>query len=1030
VISFREFLRALDHPEPYDWQEAFAERCAAGAPALVVGVPTGAGKTSVVEALVWALAMQADRPASERTVGVRTVWAIDRRILVDEVHARASELADKLAAAQHDEARPLNEVAGRLAELGGGKPLVATRWRGGVDDPRELLGPLQPQIITSTVAQIGSRLLFRGYGVAPGSLPLAAGLAACDTTICLDEAHLAEPFRQTVSAIAALHAAAPAAPELPPTRTIMITATPSTYEDDDVVRLSPRDREQLADRYTGPKTARLADAGDRANERERVALLVEETLAHVEAEADSVACVVNTVRRARAVWSGLQRVLPDGVDLALLIGPQRPVDRDRILAQHRGKLFDRAPEGNQLVCVTTQTFEVGLDADVEAMVTESASMQALVQRLGRLNRSGRRDGRATIVRDPEPWLYGEHERSAWEWLSGHGAGEEIDVSVAALETAEQRTDWPSPQVRDHAPALTPEIANLLAQTSPRPGAWQEPDVEAYLSGVRAEPSADVAVCWRADLRPERSDADADEYRKLLLKAAPPRLGEQITLTVQAARALIAARCSHDRARNQAARITQDDADVDVRPPVARLPDVTDDPARVPFVVIHRGDVLRGTLDGRRQEGMARPQDLEPGDVVVLPAEAGGCDEFGLAPADARPAADVAADLLHEDSTVAPVRITPEALLTVLGPGGLAREWQKLSRRCCVADRSRARTHSGDRRRELTAKLVRELTEIMPKHPGLARLAGIDADEFALKLEAVAEIDVELDDPELAEDDWEETVECAGASTADKADDQEPHSEERGEPDERDPADPARPIEPAWVLVPKRIRHRDELDRSTGERFAPPTLSDHALAVHARLARELRRLSLPAGVHDALLLAARAHDHGKADPRFQDYFYSGIRPLGAAPLAKSEFGTDDPAASRRAARLAGLPGRFSHEGASVAVLADALTTGHVSDQPGDDVDLDLMFVAVGTHHGRARPLPPPPLMREHAKPPAAFAVEAAGVAGAACGDGIEAFEGGAWLSRIAAVNRRYGAWGAAYLVGLLVLADRAVSSEGH
>lgn len=83
MISFREYLQALDHPEPYEWQQAFAERCAAGVPPAVVGVPTGAGKTTVVEALVWALAMQADRPASERTVGVRTVWAIDRRILVD-----------------------------------------------------------------------------------------------------------------------------------------------------------------------------------------------------------------------------------------------------------------------------------------------------------------------------------------------------------------------------------------------------------------------------------------------------------------------------------------------------------------------------------------------------------------------------------------------------------------------------------------------------------------------------------------------------------------------------------------------------------------------------------------------------------------------------------------------------------------------------------------------------------------------------------------------------------------------------------
>lgn len=1026
MISFREFLGALDHPEPYDWQETFAQKCAAGSPPSVVGVPTGAGKTTVVEALVWALAMQADRPAAERTVGVRTVWAIDRRILVDEVHARASELAAKLAVAHRDEGHPLHTVAARLAALGGGEPLVATRWRGGVDDPRELLGPLQPQIVTSTVAQIGSRLLFRGYGVAPGSLPLEAGLAACDTTICLDEAHLAEPFRQTVGAIAALRAAAPAAPELPPTRTIMITATPSACEDGDVVRLGPRDREQLGARYAGAKTARLVAAGDRANERDRVALLIERTLAHVEDGADSVACVVNTVRRARAVWGGLERSLPDGVDLALLVGPQRPVDRDQILSRHRGKLFDRAPDGNRLVCVTTQTFEVGLDADVEAMVTESASMQALVQRLGRLNRSGCRAGRATVVRDPEPWLYGEHEGLAWEWLTAHGDDAGIDVSVAALEAAEQQSDWPAAPSGDYAPALTAEIVERLAQTWPRPGDWQEPDIEAYLTGVRAEPSADVAVCWRADLRPERTGAEADVYRELLLQAAPPQPREQITLSLRAARALIAARCSHARARNHAARIAHDDADVDVWLPTARLPDVVDDPARVPFVVIHRGSVLRGTLAARREEGTIRLRDLESGDVVVLPTQAGGCDEFGLAPAAAGPAADVAADV-REDDAVAPVRITPEALSVVIGARRLARTWERLASRCGAADRSLARTRSGDRRRELTVELVRELTEIVSGHPGLARLAALDPDEFTLKLEAIGEIDVELADQELIEDERAEPTESA-ASAGDEAADGTPNDGEAEQDDSR-PADPTRPIGAAWVLVPKRVRYRDELDRGAEERFAPPTLGDHALAVHARLGKELRRLGVPAGVRDALLLAAQAHDHGKADPRFQDFLYSGVRPVGATLLAKSEFGTGAPAVSRRARRVAGLPRDFSHEGASVAVLADALEAGGVAEQPAEEVDLDLAFVATGTHHGRARPLPPLPRMRAYTKAPAAFAVDAAGVAGVAQGDGIEAFAGGAWIGRLAAVNRRYGAWGAAYLVGLLVLADRAVSSEG-
>ena len=86
----------------------------------MIALPTGAGKTTAVDALVWALANQAERPAAERTVGVRIVWAIDRRILVDEVHGHACALAVRLAKAQEEDGDPLHEVAANLAALAGG----------------------------------------------------------------------------------------------------------------------------------------------------------------------------------------------------------------------------------------------------------------------------------------------------------------------------------------------------------------------------------------------------------------------------------------------------------------------------------------------------------------------------------------------------------------------------------------------------------------------------------------------------------------------------------------------------------------------------------------------------------------------------------------------------------------------------------------------------------------------------------------------------------------------------------------------
>lgn len=542
MISFAEFIQAVHDDRgrtPYPWQERFATRCATGGPPSLVGVPTGCGKTTVVDALVWALACQADLPAATRSVGARIVWAIDRRILVDEVHAHASALAERLLTARDGEHGPLHEAAVRLSAMSGDVPLVATRWRGGIARDRSLYAPTQAQVITSTVAQIGSRLLFRGYGVGRRSLSVAAGLAACDTTICLDEAHLTEPFRQTVAAIRGRRVETERDLPLPGLGLITLTATPGEHRSDAIL-LEDDDREEpeLRRRLRAEKWAWLAEAPP--TERERLKLIAEHATAYLHGGASTVACVVNTVKRARDVFDLLSQQLRDEeLHLALLVGPQRPADRELLLAEHGDLLFGRGSSDRPLVCVATQTFEVGLDADVAAMVTDSASASALVQRLGRLNRGGHGIGQATIVRDEGSWLYEADEPGAWDWLrSRQGADGAVDVSVAALEADRSR---PLPMRVRSAPSLTPAAIDLLVQTNPQPGRWQEPSVEGFLRGAEDRTATDVTVCWRCDLLPQVENPAAEGYREMLLRLVPPQQREQLTLSIKAARALLAAR---------------------------------------------------------------------------------------------------------------------------------------------------------------------------------------------------------------------------------------------------------------------------------------------------------------------------------------------------------------------------------------------------------------------------------------------------------------------------------------------------------
>ena len=214
IDDFAAFYKAVHSFPPFEWQKRLAKQVCLGSWPDYIKLPTSSGKTSVIDIAIFALAYQAceqNRPNGKLTTARRIFFVVDRRIIVNEAYLQTRATAQKLWDAvspdpPNDAPEILRQVALWLQDLAAdpeAPPLDCRELRGGIyRDDAWVRSPLQPTVLASTVDQIGSRLLFRGYGVSDRNLPIHAALTANDSLIILDEAHCSKPFSQTLDSIA------------------------------------------------------------------------------------------------------------------------------------------------------------------------------------------------------------------------------------------------------------------------------------------------------------------------------------------------------------------------------------------------------------------------------------------------------------------------------------------------------------------------------------------------------------------------------------------------------------------------------------------------------------------------------------------------------------------------------------------------------------------------------------------------------------------------------------------------------------
>lgn len=976
--GFDEFFEAIYGYFPFAWQSRLASQVVTEAWPEGIDVPTGLGKTALLDMAVYALAVQASFAPEERTAPTRTFAVVDRRVVVDQTFARAGKLARGLLEAPSG---IVADVAHALRSLsGGGPPLEVVRMRGGVTwSWRWLASPDQPAIVVGTVDQYGSRLLFRGYGVGAQLRAIDAALCGSDALLILDEAHIARPLADTAQQVHRYESAA-AQPVLAHRRPhpVLISATlPGGLRDVFRPDMNEESSQEAQARLGTPKLTRLLQLGTKAKDpvadlARALAALATEALAGEDTQRVGVVC--NTIRVAREVFQILDASLGD-VDRCLLIGRSRGWDRERNASaweSHLGR--DRDDGEAKILAVATQTIEVGADFDFDALVTEAAPLDALIQRLGRLNRFGRpAGGSATVLycdrrHDPDA-VYGTATARTWAWLT-QLTGPPAPAPASQISTARrsaptldlsslqlQRLVTPEVRARLAAdPALAPTVLGptLDAWSHTEPAPAPDQPVAPFLHGIeRGVP--EVLVCWRAGL-----PSGGEEVRgtwEQELDITPIADGECVSVPLWEAERFLAA--------GQPGEV----ADLEGTPQPAEVEPARDHPeqADTPAAWIR---LLDGTL-------LPAPHNrLTPGAFLIVRSESGGHDQWGWTGRLGPPVPDVADIFRHRYR----IRLRAGLLHHLLVPGNWGGALQKALAKD-ETDLSVAALRS-----IAAASLPDDSAVWQAVGTFVTKRAGVLADLLIANQARIVRV-------------------------------------QRGSRRDGDQVDLL--IAQARVDDAEAVGFESEGDDDVDASSNTGTvvgLEQHLRDVARQSAAVAGRLGLTPKLIASLELAGRAHDLGKADKRFQVMLHGGQRLRAEAwpePVAKSGTPAGDQEARIQALRRSGWPIGMRHEAVSLALLQNL---HRMRPEVFAGTDPELVDHLVSTHHGWGRPLFP--AVRDPRPVPVAARLPGESIELTASSD--DTLIDWSAPDRFERLTRRYGWWGLALLESVVRLADMACS----
>jgi CRISPR-associated endonuclease/helicase Cas3 len=521
-LDFSSAFRVLTNYKPLHWQVRLYQRLRDGRVPRICDLPTGLGKTSIIP--IWLLAFVSNiQHEKAPKLPRRLIYVVNRRTVVDqatEIAERLQRLICRQEVAVAPSSQILEHIRTTLAKVTAfnrDQPLAISTLRGELADNEEWKAdPARPAIIIGTIDMIGSKLLFSGYGDDYRMRPHHAGLIGQDSLIVHDEAHLTPAFSTVLRAISEEQRKSG---ERRPVQVIELSATALEADEDQVLGLEPEDE-------TDALVPRRLDAWKslflhEVSKNELSKAIIDSALNYQSGEF-KVLIYVRSPETAKGIARDLKKRLEANGDerVALLTGTIRGYERDRLVKE---KIFTSFLQSQSRIAetiylVSTSAGEVGIDLDSDHMISDLTTVDSMIQRLGRVNRSGGEKRKANvdvIVETRDEQLHSEekelqaleHAEAATklaiqEKLQKRAVGS-YDASPRSLQRL--LTEM-SAQEREQAFAPKPRIATLTdilldgwSLTSVRKALPGRLDVAPYLHGVTADPP-ETYVAWRAEVK--------------------------------------------------------------------------------------------------------------------------------------------------------------------------------------------------------------------------------------------------------------------------------------------------------------------------------------------------------------------------------------------------------------------------------------------------------------------------------------------------------------------------------------------------